>query len=503
MTAADKTGATPHVAPALPDLPPPMPEGEEGFDPSNLGPVKQLWDVALAYGPLSRAEAHKHRPVTSWNYREYVRWHPKVAGDTSMSTMMKADKWSWDRAIDLSLERGWIILDEKGLLTVGIIPPNHKPMATKSLATVQAELDGGSTEIAMKILTAKVNHARMRPQTAAKNALKKDLQARGQLQPIKVWKPSPMVHEHEIIVDGVTRAALLEELGIEPWKVYLPEDVTPTEVLLQRISHEMNSTTKDTTTEARDAYIAQLAELGFPADKIAKQVDLTRRRVEQILSASETHFVRGHPSADDVAEFVLMRDAGWHIRDIAERTQWGKSTVSKYLAAHDAGTLDAKLENPTATPATDTNASVMLGALVVLERASIPDACEAAGLDRRAVSGTEIKRLVSEGLIKSVGKEGRTTIYAPTSLAVETFSAPESEAEPEAPDTASLATVIELPMRDPAPAPAPAPTPRKPRAGRTIEKAAASIDRMLKGGGFTREQLIEYWNEHPDKSREE
>lgn len=470
MTDTDGTGAVSYTAPVLPDLPPPMPEGEEEFDPSNLGPVKQLWDITLAYGPLSRTEAHKHRPMRSWNYREYVRWHPEVKGDTSMPTMAKADKWSWDRAIDLSLERGWIVTDEKDRLVVGSIPPNHKPMATKPLAAVQAELDSESIDAAMKILTAKVNHARMKPQTAAKNALKRDLQARGQLQPIKVWKPSPMVHEHEIIVDGVTRAALLEELGIEPWKVYLPDDVTPTEVLLQRISHEMLTTTKDTSVEARNAYIAQLAELGFPADKIAKQVDLSRRRVEQILTASETHFVRGQPEPEEIAEFVLLHTAGWNTRDIAERTQWGKSTVIKYLAIEAerdkiAETTDTDADAadvPSDMPKEGTDSHTLLCTLMF----DVPDSkgtrreiYTMAGLDP-ADGGGSFTTLSKRGLVQVNGKRGSSQAWEPTSKAWAFIS--------ERPDT----------LPDPVPLPEPKPKGRKsstPRAPRKPKPELAPV----------------------------
>jgi len=516
MTAADKAGATTHVAPALPDLPPPHAEGEDRFDSASMGPVKQLWDVTAVYGPISRAELHKHRPVTSWNYREYLRWHPEVKGDTSMSTLMKADRWIWDRAIDLSIEQGWLTTDDKDRYVVAAIPPEHRPLATKPKELIEAELAGDSTDAAMKILIAKVNLARMKPQTVQKNALKRDLQERGQLQPIKVWKPSPMVHEHEIIVDGVTRAGLLEELGIEPWKVYLPENTSPTEVLLQRISHELHPTTKDTSKEARDEYILKLSELGFDHAKIAKQVGLSRNRVAAILSAMSAYGLRTTPSLDDINYMVMLRAAGWNQADIAERTQWSQKTVSKYLAISPEAPA-ATADGDTATKEPPPKQLKFLRALHELGSATEKVASEHAGISGR--DGAMMKRLRDETkYIYVVGgklsNRSDPAQYALTPHALSVLapylgedSEPKPELEPDDDeDDAALATVTPLPRREPdvtSSAPAPR-TPKPPvsHGGRTIESVAASIEKVLKRGGFTREQVIEYWNEHPVMDRD-
>ena len=393
--------------------PPPLTEEDAAFDPSRRSAVKVLWDLALIHGPASRADLHRHRPVISWNYREYVRWHPEAKGDHSDAILRTADRWAFDRAIDRSLERGWLV-EQDGLLSVGTLPPEHVPLSTKSLDTVRHELLDMESKEAMAVLTAKTNKSRMKPTREGRALLARSLRERGQLEPIVVWKPHPTVWKDEIIVNGATRSEILAEMGVEPVKRYLPPETTAAEVLLMRIEFEVAATSKDVSRAGRDAYIEQLAAEGVSQKDISKAVGLSLARVGQLLSATKADFSRrqGGPDSTAVARFVALRDAGFPLRDIADDTQWSKDTVAKYLAIYDA---DLPKENP--LPGEGTAASTFLQTLIELGRATQREAYEAAGLEQAQVSG-QMNDFVKKGLVEIVDKVGTSNVYAPTTQAL-------------------------------------------------------------------------------------
>lgn len=452
-------GDTPLAVPP----PPPRPVQEEDkdyVDPVTGGAVQKAWDIALVYGPAIRAELHAHRPESSHNWREYLRYHEEISRtkDPSRSDLHIADRWAFDQALDQCLERGWLVTNPENTdqLMVGICPPSHKPLQTiGGEFEIRALFAGLSEDRAREILEHKIDVARVKPHKEGYDRLLMSISTHGLLTPITVWQISPSRRDF-LIVDGVTRAEICASLDIEldydnPHHYHiLPEGLTANEALTRRVQYEVVATTKPQTEKSREALIKRLEAEGWDIKAIAAEVRLTDRHVRRILSTADTHVRRGQtrPTEDDVAEFVALSDAGWPVRDIAKLTQWGKSVISKHLVRTEAEAEPGKTSRRrkakaagSPLPAEGTIIYLMLVTLMF----DMPDShgtqrevFETAGQEHGSVASS-FANLERNGLIHVIGKGAKNAkLYEPTSLAWE--------------------LIPERPATIPLPAPAPAST---------------------------------------------
>ena len=316
---------------AVPPPPPDVVPESETMEPTPY--ARKLWDLVVLFDGLTEAELRSKAPIPMGEpWREYVRWNYGGKEPTRTSeALLQADRQYFDRGLAHGVERGWLVRHGRKIVA-GDPPPQHAPLSTLGTQrSMRARFMADTESRCLELLrTGRARHTKL-----TKTALRKSLRSIGQVYPIIRWNPG-MGHD-PIIIDGVTRYEILtKDLGVDESDIRfedLPSTMTAAEVMQYRIELELNSTSKDQTTDARNAYIADLAAEGIVQSEIAKLVALSQNRVSEILSTVSIDRYRGQtPGADDVAEFEALADAGWNVRAIAERTGWSKSTVNNYLA---------------------------------------------------------------------------------------------------------------------------------------------------------------------------
>jgi transcriptional regulator with XRE-family HTH domain len=319
------------VTEGAPPPPPDVVPESETMEP--IPYARKLWDLVVLFDGLSEGELRSKAPMPMGEpWREYVRWNFGGREPTrTKEALLEADRQYFDRGLIHGLERGWLI--RKGhKIVAGDPPPQHAPLSTLGTQrSMRAHYLADTEAQCLNLLrTGKARHTKL-----SKTALRKSLRTIGQQYEIIRWSPG-MGHD-PIIVDGVTRFEILtKDMGKAEADIHfreLPSTMTAAEVMQYRIELELNSTSKDQSTEARNDYIAALAAGGIVQSEIAKLVALSQNRVSEILSTVSGDRYRAQtPDDDDVAEFKRLAAGGWNQRAIAERTGWSQRTVSNYLA---------------------------------------------------------------------------------------------------------------------------------------------------------------------------
>jgi predicted transcriptional regulator len=345
-------------------IPTPAP-GDERMDAS--GAAKFAWDVVAVFGPLTRVQSARYMPSIAWNTREYRRWNGREVSTSA------ADGWAWTRAIDQAISKGWIT-ESDGLLTVGEIPPDHRPVSRLEMRDVSnwaardvAKPDGmvpalggraGLGDDAVKFLrSAKWREVRRKPDRAKRAALKASIERIGVLYPILVW--SPPMSDEEIVIDGITRQEIVAEINagrpkdrritmLDP--IHL-SDRSAYEVVLARIEAELHGTSKDQSDDAFVKYLAKLEGIGLSHRQIGEYVGMTQAAVAMRLSRAKDVQRTAPPERDPrdhTEEFVRLRDQGYYQVDIARITGWSQPTVSNVLSEYDAQQADEQPSEPRA-----------------------------------------------------------------------------------------------------------------------------------------------------------
>jgi len=357
---------------ATPSPPPPLSQESATVSPIPLG--RHLWDLLAVHGPLLRHDLfHKAAIPIGEPWREYVRWNGLQGKKPSQNDLAAADRAYFDRALDQSLRRGWLVT--KGdRLAAGECPPEHRALSTlggvdaagqPNVHTLTRRMIGDDDRKALDLLREKTNPARRKPFKRKVDKLRESLRTIGQVNDIICWHP--IGQPDPIFVDGQTRYELLLELEVEPRIDWLPKEMSATHVLGMRIAAELQNTTKDDTKEARDRYIAELASRGFTQQSIAEMLGLSQQNVSKILKMADKSG-RREVDDDEIAEMRELQEAGWTERDIAEDTGWSKTTVHRALT-RDSGPVTTPGSNGTKPPTKEQTMNARAQALGVKPRA--------------------------------------------------------------------------------------------------------------------------------------
>ena len=267
---------------ASPSPPPPLSVESATVSPIPLG--RHLWDLLAVHGPLPRHELfHKAAIPIGEPWREYVRWNGLQGKKPTPRDLEVADRFYFDHAVAQSVRRGWLLEHSDGTLAAGECPPEHRALSTvggvhddgqPNVEALSRRMIGDEDRKALDLLRHKMNPARRRRLKRRVDALRQSLLDVGQINDIVCWHP--IGQPDPIFVDGQTRHELLTELGIEPRVRMLPRETSATHVLGMRIAAELANSTKDEAKEARDQYIAELADLGFTQQRIADILGMSR-----------------------------------------------------------------------------------------------------------------------------------------------------------------------------------------------------------------------------------
>lgn len=420
---------------SVPAPPPPVAQSIEGdnFDETRGNRINRIWDIVAVYGPATDAVVRSHAPIISDNWREYARFHPEVGRSNlpSQAQLAVADNWAADHAIAQMLSRGWLV--RRGdTLHLGPPPPSHTPFATmggeQGMARTVAAKPNNE---ALALLRDKTNPMRIKPSPEGRARLKRELKQHGQVAPIIRWRTRSLNGFETFIVDGVTREELLLGLGVaeeDIWYEDLPTDLSPAEVLLKRISCEVAGTSKSDTD--RNAYIAERAAAGATQVQIAKELGVSKQRVNKILTQSQLQLTLSQaPSDADYAEWRALSEAGWSIRDISRRTQWNRNTIQRYLAKGEEP--DPEPTNNEAPFGPDTKAWALVEAAIRWGPATERNLLEWSGQDTASRSGQMVRKLLAQGYLTVAGKQGRSNLLVATDKARKLMPDVQPEPQPE------------------------------------------------------------------------
>ncbi len=236
--------------------------------------------------------------------------------------------------IKQGLERGWLKLVGDAIDAANP-PPQHSPLGCLAVAgtieqRAKAVVDtfSDAQSQARRVLQ-DVVLSRKKPTPEGRAALRDSLENIGQVTPILRLR---QVGAPPIIVDGVTRLELCQELGLEPLFQDFPASMTPLEALSYRIAVEVAGTSKGQQNKSRDQYIESLAKAGFTQEGIADAIRASRALVSKVLKDQRIKTSgRPSPTEQDVDEFVSLARRGESLRAIAAVTGWGQQTVLTHL----------------------------------------------------------------------------------------------------------------------------------------------------------------------------
>jgi hypothetical protein len=394
---------------------PPLSPEDAAFD---LTPIaRALWDLAAVYGPAPGPTLFAHFPATAINYREFVRFHPEFSGNTSAMVTRRADRWMFDQTVERCVRNGWLI-EADGQLAAHDVPPQHKPLATIGGENrLRNILLDAANKLALEVLAGNGQAVRKKASAAGRRRLIQSIEVVGQLEPIVVWSPPRITGLPDIIVDGVVRQEVLIGLGIEPKARPIgtgrgnDRELTAAEVLLMRIESDEVNTAKTITRGEHEEYLAQLTKAGVRKAELIDAIRGADQRIAELHRMVPPEGARAKPTNVEVDRIVALCRAGWEIRDIATETGWSMAVVEANIKTADSGT-DQLERDP--LPREGTKARRMLDALASIGSATLREACEAAGLDRRDISNQSLEKLLEDGLIQPVGRKGRAEVFRAT-----------------------------------------------------------------------------------------
>lgn len=298
--------------------------------------AQMIWDTCVVVGPQTHTQLFERlEHLMGDASREHALRNPNEKRGPITGRMLFDDKHEHlALGIKQGLERGWLKLFGNAI-DAADPPPQHSPLGylavsgtieQRAKAVVDAFSDDQSRA---RRLLQDAMLSRKKPTPEGRAALRDSLEQIGQITPILRWR---QVAAPPIIVDGVTRLELCEELGLEPHFLDLPPSTTPLEALSYRIALDVAGTSKGQHNRTRDQYTESLAKAGFTQESIAASIKDSRALVNKVLKDRRIKTSgRPSPTEQDVDEFVALARRGESLRAIAAETGWGQQTVLTHL----------------------------------------------------------------------------------------------------------------------------------------------------------------------------